>query len=212
MSNAEEYNKVLEKISLPLHEIKVWLSCTQWRKIEFAITNPTDAIIGFHLRNTRTSAITVQPTYGFIKKNSYVMIKVHFPKVDECNWIMRADRLTVLLAVKPECISMKQPELLWDETTFLPEIYARRCITINYKRPFENETIKKSRKSSTKEKTTTDQQINDQKKQSCQHVKADALVIASKTVQLDDDDECEDEGSNEDFTDDEKSEAKQDKQ
>ncbi|KAL1284129.1 hypothetical protein T4B_3996 [Trichinella pseudospiralis] len=207
MSNEEEYNNALRKISLPFHEIKVWLSCTQSRKIEFAITNPTNVTIGFHLRNTRTSVITVYPMYGFIKKNSHVMIQVHFPKVDECSWVVRADRLTVLLAVKPECISMKQPELLWDETTVLPEIYARRCITINYTRPFENETIKKC-KAKTKGKTTTDEQIHKQKKQSRQHVKAE--VVAD--VQSDDNDECEEEESNEDFTDNEKSGEKQDKQ
>ncbi|KRZ06949.1 hypothetical protein T11_5754 [Trichinella zimbabwensis] len=212
MSSEEDSNKALEQISLPFQEIKVWLSCTQWRHIEFAIRNPTNIIIGFHLKSTRPSGISVHPTYGFIEKNSHVIVKVHFPKVDEYRWVMQTDRLTVLLAVKPEGISIKQPELLWDEKIFMTEIYARRCIIINYKRPFENETIKKSRKRSTKEKTTTDQQINEQKKQSRQNVEADALVIASKTVQLDDNDECEEEGSNEDFTDDEKSEAKKDKQ
>ncbi|KRZ79825.1 hypothetical protein T10_12319 [Trichinella papuae] len=211
MSNAEDSNKALEQISLPFQEIKVWPSCAQWRHIQFAITNPTSVTIGFHLRSTRPSGISVHPTYGFIECNNFAMVEVRFPKVEHsCR--MRADRLTVLLAVKPEGISRAEPELLWDEATFLPEIYARRCITIKYRRPFENETIKKCRKSSTKEKTTTDQQVNEQKKQSCQHVEAEALVIASKTVQLDDNDECEEEESNEDFTDDEKNEAKQDKQ
>ncbi|KRX94234.1 hypothetical protein T4E_4902 [Trichinella pseudospiralis] len=213
MSSAEDSNKALEQISLPFQEIKVCLSCTQWRHIEFAIRNPTDIIIGFHLKSTRPSFISLYPTYGFIDKNSHVIVKVHFPKVDEYRWIMRTDRLTVLLAVKPECMSIKRPELLWNEKNFMTEIYARKCITINYKRPFENETIKKSRRSSTKGKSETDQQINEQKKQSLQHVKAEVVAKVSKTAESEDDnDESDEEESNEDFTDDEKNEAKQDKQ
>ncbi|KRY87840.1 hypothetical protein T4D_15330 [Trichinella pseudospiralis] len=211
MSNAEDSNKALEQISLPFQEIKVWPSYAQWRHIQFALTNPTSVTIGFHLRTTRPSAISVYPTYGFIERNNFAMVEIRFPKVEHsCR--MRTDRLTVLLAVKPDCVSRAEPELLWDEKNFMMEIYARKCITINYKRPFENETIKKSRRSSTKRKSETDQQINEQKKQSCRNVESEAVAKVNKTVQSDDNDEAEEEGSNEDFTDKDKSEAKQDRQ
>ncbi|KRX59379.1 Protein SMG8, partial [Trichinella sp. T9] len=215
MSIKEDSNKALAKISLPLREVKVWLSCTQWRHFEFEITNPTDVIIGFHLKSTRPSAINVHPTYGFIEKRKSAVVKIHFPKVDEYNFTIRADRLTVLLAVKPEDLSFSEPSLLWDGVSYLPDIYARRCIIVNYKIPFENETIKRIRKSLSKGKTATEQQINGQKKQCHQDAETNAAAQAqaSKTVQSNDnEEESEEEGSTEDVANNEKGEAEQDKQ
>ncbi|KAL1230965.1 Cohesin subunit [Trichinella spiralis] len=179
MSTEADSNKVLKKISLPLREIKVWLSCTQWRHIEFEITNPTDVTIGFHLKSTRPSAMSAHPTYGFIEKHKSAVVKIHFPKVVEYNF-MRADRLTVLFAVKPEDLSISEPRLLWDEENYMPDIYARRCIVVNYRRPFENETIKTSRKSSSKRKTETEQQINEQKKQCPQDAETNTAAQQAK--------------------------------
>ncbi|OUC41608.1 hypothetical protein D917_10789 [Trichinella nativa] len=135
--------------------------------------------------------------------------------VDEYNFTIRADRLTVLLAVKPEDLSFSEPSLLWDGVSYLPDIYARRCIIVNYKIPFENETIKRIRKSSSKGKTATEQQNNGQKKQCHQDAETNAAAQAqaSKTVQSNDnEEESEEEGSTEDVANNEKSEAEQDKQ
>ncbi|KRY20348.1 hypothetical protein T12_10406 [Trichinella patagoniensis] len=204
MSTEADSNKVLKKISLPFREIKVWLSCTQWRHIEFEITNPTDVTIGFHLKSTRPSAMSVHPTYGFIEKHKSAMVKIHFPKVVEYNF-MRADRLTVLFAVKPEDLSISKPRLLWDDENYMPDIYARRCIVVNYRRPFENETIKTSRKSSSKGKTATEQQINEQIKQCPQDAETNTAAQASETVQSNDnDEESEEEESTEDMINNEK--------
>ncbi|XP_003377110.1 hypothetical protein Tsp_01280 [Trichinella spiralis] len=199
MSKEEDSNKALEKISLPFQEIKVWLSCTQRRHIKFAITNPTNVTIGFHLRSTRPSAIIVYPTYGYIAKHDFAMAKVYFPKVDEHDFKVRSDRLTVLLAVKPEDLPISEPKLLWDEKDHRLDIFARRCITVKYSKPFENQKIKTSRKSSTKGKETTDEQINEQKTQSRKDAETNAAAQAIKTVQSNDNDgECEEDGSTED--------------
>ncbi|KAL1240545.1 Vesicle-associated membrane protein-associated protein [Trichinella spiralis] len=152
MSKEEDSNKALEKISLPFQEIKVWLSCTQRRHIKFAITNPTNVTIGFHLRSTRPSAIIVNPTYGYIEKHDFAMAKVYFPKVDEHDFKVRSDRLTVLLAVKPEDLPISEPKLLWDEKDHRLDIFARRCITVKYSKPFENQKIKTIERVQQKEK------------------------------------------------------------
>ncbi|KRX71699.1 hypothetical protein T02_8538 [Trichinella nativa] len=136
-SKEARLSKALKYITFPIDEITLWPSYLQNRCLSILLVNPTKVTVGYLLKSSRRFRIEVSPRCGFIRPTSYQKIDIVLWKLNNQSFRIRNDRLTAMIAIKPDNIDISDASILWNESVYFPPAVARRCIKITYQQPFE---------------------------------------------------------------------------